>query len=98
MLSYDTGVLSAVTGFGKTVLAAYCISKRKANTLVLVHRQELLGQWKEKLSSFLELAPNSIGQIGAGKRAPTGIIDIAINAVCLESHIFALAFHPDNPR
>ena len=78
LLKHDTGVLAAATGFGKTVLAAYCIAKRKANTLVIVHRQELLEQWKDRLGSFLQVPPESIGQIGAGKRAPTGIIDIAM--------------------
>gem|GEM_PF-2299082 len=77
LLTSETGVLSAVPGFGKTVIAAYCIAKRKVNTLVLVHRQTLLRQWKERLSTFLELPPESIGQIGGGKNKPTGIIDIA---------------------
>ena len=42
ILSHDIGTLSAATGFGKTVLAAYIIAKRKTNTLILVHRQQLL--------------------------------------------------------
>jgi superfamily II DNA or RNA helicase len=77
LLKNDTGVLVAATAFGKTVLAAYCISKRKVNTLILVHRQQLLRQWKQRLESFLELPANSIGQIGGGKTKPTGIIDVA---------------------
>jgi superfamily II DNA or RNA helicase len=36
LLDYDTGVLSATTAFGKTVVAAYIIAKRMVNTLVLV--------------------------------------------------------------
>ncbi|HEY9777197.1 MAG TPA: DEAD/DEAH box helicase family protein [Planktothrix sp.] len=77
LLDTEMGILSAVPGFGKTVIAAYCISKRKVNTLVLVHRQQLLDQWKDRLGSFLELPAASIGQIGGGKKKPTGIIDVA---------------------
>jgi len=31
--------------FGKTAIAAWLIAKRKVNTLVIVHRQQLLDQW-----------------------------------------------------
>ena len=77
MLSDDIGVLSATTGFGKTVIAAYMIAQRKTNTLVLVHRRQLLHQWNAQLASFLDLSTSQIGQIGGGKRKPTVEIDIA---------------------
>jgi superfamily II DNA or RNA helicase len=78
MLKHDTGVLSATTAFGKTVIAAYLIVARKANTLVLVHRRQLLDQWVARLSNFLGLDPKEIGQIGAGKRRPFGTVDVAL--------------------
>ncbi|MBC8496068.1 MAG: DEAD/DEAH box helicase family protein, partial [Chloroflexi bacterium] len=77
MLAHDTGVLSAPTGFGKTVIAANMISERKTNTLVLVHRKQLLHQWITQLTNFLNLSTSQIGQIGGGKRKSTGVIDIA---------------------
>ena len=77
MLRHDTGVLSASTAFGKTVVAAHCIASRGVNTLVLVHRAQLLDQWQESLKNFLSLPANSIGQIGGGRQKRTGIIDIA---------------------
>ena len=77
MLVHDAGVLSAPTGFGKTVIAAHMISERKTNTLVLVHRKQLLHQWITQLTNFLSLPASHIGQIGGGKRKPSGIIDIA---------------------
>ena len=43
MVAHDTGVLAATTAFGKTVIAAWLIARRGVNTLVLVHRQQLLG-------------------------------------------------------
>ena len=38
LANFDTGVLSATTAFGKTVVAAKLIALRGVNTLVLVHR------------------------------------------------------------
>lgn len=73
----DNGVLSATTGFGKTVAAAALIAERGVNTLIIVDRTQLQLQWVEKLSSFLNLSSNEIGQFGGGKKKPTGIIDVA---------------------
>ncbi len=78
LLGYDEGILSATTAFGKTVVAAWLIAARKTNTLVLVHRRQLLDQWRERLASFLDLPIKSIGQIGGGRRRPSGKIDVAV--------------------
>ena len=78
MLDHDTGVLSASTAFGKTVIAAWLIAQRRVNTLVLVHRRQLLEQWIERLRTFLDLDPKSIGYIGGGRRKLSGAIDIAL--------------------
>jgi len=78
MLHHDAGVLCAPTAFGKTVTAAAMIARRGTNTLVLVHRTELLKQWQERLQSFLGIGKGAIGTIGGGKARPTGKIDIAV--------------------
>lgn len=78
MLHYDVGVLCAPTAFGKTVTAAAMIGRRGVNTLVLVHRTELLKQWQERLQTFLGVGGSMIGTIGGGKAKPTGKIDIAV--------------------
>ena len=78
MLHHDAGVLCAPTAFGKTVTAAALIARRGINTLVLVHRTELLKQWQERLQSFLGVGKGVVGTIGGGKAKPTGIIDIAV--------------------
>jgi superfamily II DNA or RNA helicase len=90
---YDNGILSATTAFGKTVIGAYLIAEHKVNTLVLVHRTNLLSQWRERLNEFLiinEEPPTEltlkghkrkktvIGQVGGGKSNPSGIIDVAV--------------------
>lgn len=78
MLHHDTGVLCAPTAFGKTVTAAAMIARRGVNTLVLVHRTELLKQWQERLQAFLGVGKAVVGTIGGGKARPTGKIDIAV--------------------
>jgi len=77
MLAHETGVLSATTAFGKTVIGAWLIAKRAVNTLVLVHRRQLQEQWIERLSKFLGLPPSAIGRVGGGRKVPTGILDVA---------------------
>ncbi len=78
LLRHDTGVLAAPTAFGKTVVAAHLIAERRVNTLVVVHRRQLMDQWVEALSRFLDLGATKIGRIGGGKHAPTGHIDVAM--------------------
>ncbi|MGD9825033.1 MAG: DEAD/DEAH box helicase family protein [Desulfobacter sp.] len=93
LLAHDDGVLSAATAFGKTVIGAKLISERKVNTLILVHRQQLLSQWRERLEQFLtinETLPEPpkkrerkkeqslIGHMCAGKDRLGSIIDVAI--------------------
>jgi superfamily II DNA or RNA helicase len=78
MLHHDTGVLCAPTAFGKTVAAAATIARRGVNTLVLVHRTELLKQWQERLQVFLGVGKGVVGTIGGGRAKPTGKIDIAV--------------------
>jgi len=93
LLQYETGILSATTAFGKTVIGSYIISQRKTNTLVLVHTSALLDQWKKSLLQFLtinEELPEQpkkrgrkkelsiIGQLGSTKNTLGGKIDIAI--------------------
>jgi superfamily II DNA or RNA helicase/very-short-patch-repair endonuclease len=78
MLEHDTGVLSASTAFGKTVIAAWLVAKRAVNTLVLVHRRQLQEQWIERLSAFLGLPARDIGRVGGGRKKPTGVLDVAV--------------------
>jgi superfamily II DNA or RNA helicase len=101
MLRHDWGVLSATTAFGKTVVAARLIAEQKVNTLILTHRQQLLSQWMARLSQFLRIdeelpvRPKKrgrrpvlgvIGQIGAGKDSPNGIIDVGIMQSLINDH------------
>ncbi len=91
--AHENGVLAATTAFGKTVIGAKLIGMKKVNTLILVHRQQLLSQWRERLEQFLiinESLPEPpkkrgrkkeqslIGHMAAGKDRLSSIIDIAV--------------------
>lgn len=78
LIDHSDGVLCASTAFGKTVLAAKMIAERKTNTLILVHRQQLLEQWQERLSFFLDRPKKLIGTLSQGKNKLTHQIDIAM--------------------
>lgn len=78
MTTQDIGILSAATGFGKTVVAAGIIARRKVNTLILFHRRELMDQWRERMQTFHDIPKSSIGVVGGGKEKRTGKIDIAV--------------------
>jgi superfamily II DNA or RNA helicase len=71
-------VFVAPPGVGKTVVGTYLVAARARSTLVLVHRRPLLDQWIAQLSVFLGIEPRAIGQLGAGRRAPTGRLDVAM--------------------
>jgi hypothetical protein len=78
MLAHETGVLAATTAFGKTVVAAWLIAQRGVNALVLVHRRQLLDQWVERLSAFLDLQGTGVGHIGGGRDRANGLLDVAL--------------------
>ena len=91
---FENGVLWAPTAFGKTVIAAYMISQRKVNTLVLLNSANLLPQWISEFEKFLEIDEKPrvyytktgrkkvrdgvIGTLKGGQDKTTGIIDFAL--------------------
>ena len=86
---HETGVLAAATGFGKTVVAAAMIAERGVNTLVLVHRRQLMDQWVMQLGAFLDLQHATVGRVGGGKRNPGGVIDVAMLQSLVRGNVVA---------
>ncbi len=78
VLKHDIGVVSAATAFGKTVVAANIIAQRAVNCLILVHRQQLLDQWRERLAAFLSLPIEKIGEMSGTRKKRNGILDVAV--------------------
>ena len=78
LIEGNIGVFVAPPGSGKTVVGAHLIASRSRSTLVIVHRTQLVDQWRAQLALFLDLKPDDIGQIGGGRRSVTGAVDVAM--------------------
>ncbi|MAG32660.1 MAG: restriction endonuclease subunit R [Deltaproteobacteria bacterium] len=78
MAACETGIFVAPPGTGKTVLGISLIAQRARSTIVLVHRTQLLEQWRSQLALFLDISEKEVGQIGGGKRRATRRIDVAM--------------------
>jgi hypothetical protein len=68
-------------------IAAWLIANRNVSTLILVHRQQLLDQWRERLAMFLELPIDQIGHIGGGSTKRSGRLDVAVIQSLYHDHV-----------
>ena len=75
------GILQAPTGSGKTVMALYITAKRQQPTLIIVHTKELMYQWQNKISEFLDIPKRNIGLIGDGSMEIKNITIAIINSL-----------------
>jgi superfamily II DNA or RNA helicase len=78
LIPHQLGVLVAPPGSGKTVIACGLIAHRKLPTLIVVDRQPLVEQWRERLGEHLGVATKEIGQLGGGRNKAKGAVDIAM--------------------
>ena len=74
----EFGVFVAPPGAGKTVVACALLALRKTPTLILVHRQPLVEQWRSMLKEFLDVSDKEIGSVSGTKKRATGKVDIAM--------------------
>jgi len=72
------GLISLDTGLGKTVVALKLIELMKVKTLIVVHAEFLLEQWKARIEQFLQGA--RVGIIRQGK-CETDDVDISIGMI-----------------
>ena len=99
LMAHNTGVLNGTTAFGKTVTAIGLISKRKVNTLILVHTKALLEQWKSRLEEFLDIdyveehtshkrgrkiAFSPFGTLDSNGNRLRGMVDIVLIQSCFD--------------
>lgn len=73
------GIVSVVTGGGKTVFALACIAKLEPDTsLVIVPTVALLDQWWEEIAHFFSLELDEVHIVTANQSMRTGTINIAV--------------------
>lgn len=94
LMAHETGILSAATAFGKTVVCCDLIAERKINTLILIESSALMEQWQAAIERFLNIdeelpsyqtktgrtkkRKSAVGVLQGAKDTLTGIIDIAM--------------------
>jgi superfamily II DNA or RNA helicase len=71
------GIISLPCGAGKTVVALKIISVLRKKTLIVVHKEFLLSQWRSRISQFMPDA--SVGLIKAG------VIDVDSHDIVIAS-------------
>lgn len=64
---YPNGLISMPCGSGKTICALKIISELKKRALILVHKEFLLDQWRDRILEFTNLGPDDIGLIQGNK-------------------------------
>jgi superfamily II DNA or RNA helicase len=73
------GIVEAVTGGGKTVLALAAVAKASADTtLIVVPTVALLDQWWVEAASFFELSLDDINIVRSRRSVRAGTINIAV--------------------
>lgn len=73
------GIVSVVTGGGKTIFALSCIDRiRPPATLIIVPTAALLEQWWEEVASFFDLELDEINIVTSSLRFRLGTINIAV--------------------
>jgi len=63
ILENENGILQLSPGVGKTVITIYMIATRKKKSLILVHRDSLAEQWKQRFMDFTNISYDDISRI-----------------------------------
>jgi superfamily II DNA or RNA helicase len=74
----DFGVIVSPPGSGKTIIGLELIAEKQQPALIIVHRQQLLDQWVDRIQNFLGIPKKEIGQIGNQKNTIGKIISVAM--------------------
>jgi superfamily II DNA or RNA helicase len=62
------GVIVAPPGSGKTMMGMELLARVNKPTLILVHRQQLLDQWVDRIQEYLNIPKPHIGRYASGKK------------------------------
>jgi len=75
----NRGIVSVVTGGGKTIFALACIERiRATTTLVVVPTAALLDQWWEETSAFFGMPLEDVNVLTGSRQMKSGTINLAV--------------------
>ena len=63
MMNSDKGIIQLAPGVGKTVISIYVIAERKKKAMILVHRDSLADQWRERFLQFTNCEDHDIARV-----------------------------------
>lgn len=63
VMNHENGILQLPPGVGKTVISIYMIAERKKKTLIVVHRDSLADQWRDRLLQFTDCKEEQIARL-----------------------------------
>lgn len=63
ILENENGILQLSPGVGKTVITIFMIATRKKKSLILVHRDSLAEQWKQRFMDFTNISYDDIARV-----------------------------------
>lgn len=86
-----SGILTAPTGSGKTIMGAELVRRLGQRALWVVHTQDLAAQAMERLRDGLSLADGDIGLIGAGENRIGERVTVALVQSLQRRDLSALA-------
>lgn len=80
------GIISLPCGWGKTVIGLYITAKLGVKTLIIVHKEFLVNQWKERIEQFLPDA--KVGTIQQNKTDVIGkdIVIGMLQSICMKDY------------
>lgn len=63
LMNNESAILQLDPGVGKTVITIYMIAERKVKSLILVHRDSLAEQWRDRFLQFTNLKNDDIARL-----------------------------------
>jgi superfamily II DNA or RNA helicase len=63
MTNISNGIIQLPPGVGKTVISIYAICQKKKKTIILVHRDSLADQWKDRFLQFTNYKEENISRL-----------------------------------
>lgn len=73
----DFSICVAPPGFGKTLIGAKMVQLRASNALVVVNKNMLLDQWRDRFVDYFGMSKKEIGFLGKGKNKLNNRLDVA---------------------